>query len=527
MNKDTFQLTKRRSIHGSFTIYDGGHLTDQALSKAIKTNVDPVGHLMGKRNTGVFVVRHDDYVQLSVSEDIATHVYWDEDAGLEVAKGTDKAIAYIESVSQLPYTYMADEMRSRSDEGGAYTSVTHWTEETMRTRFDNIHWFDNAWEGHSWGDENGTPPCFWTKNYTTEGESSHTRMWASYEKQHPGRGWRIGYDVFTTYGMVLSALVDFLNMHVHEVHVWVQGTLEGMGSTELIAKLKGDVDGALAQYMGGRENAQAFWAADVSKSTDVFHYYASRPPQRIPVVPWRACNMGMRMYGGQRPQVFPATTWLRKVLDSYGGGKHPAGSVARLVLNAVRELPDDVVYTNYSGFVKMIPMGKDDALDFAWSEIRPNEYKMVAVGSPPGPCGYLYKIANPGFFMGMGSVATSQHSAFGIGRSEDELYNQTIRMLETGAGTSGHMIASILCHRSHFMWYLEEVYLNLTTKMSIYLMPFNEPAGTEYHAVEEYSNALEDMEKIFDHWAVGRYPRYTLVNFALCRGLVNFFASHT
>jgi len=509
LKRDIFQVTKRRGIHGSFIIPEG---------KTVKTSVDPVGHLMGKRNTGVFVVNHDDYVQLSMSDDIVTHIYWDEGGGHAVVEGGDKAIAYIESVSQLPRIAKSQGVNQKGD---AYTCASHWTEKTIRTSFDSIRWFDNAWEGHSWGDES-TPPCFWTKNYTElDADDNHTRMWEDYEKRYPDRGWRVGYDVFTSYDMVLSALVDFLNMHVHEAHVWVQGTLQDMSATELIAKLKKDVHEAFAGYMEGRKDAREFWTVDVARSTDVFYYYASRPPQRIPVVPWRVCNMGMRIYEGQsKPQVFPATTWLHKVKMR---GVLP-GPVARLMGAAIMQISDGVVYTNYSGFVKMIPMGKRDPLDFGWLEVRPNEYMMVAAGSAPGPSGYLYKVANPSFFRGMGSVATSQHSAFGVGRSEGELYDQTMRMVETGAGTSGHMIASLLCHRSHFLWYLEEVYLNFTTKNSIYLMPFNEPAGTEYHTFEEYRNALADMEMIVKQ---GGYPRYALVHFALCRGFVSFFMSNT
>ena len=651
---DAFRTTKRRGLHGSFII-DADHSSKFELgpNKSAKTNIDPVGHLMGKRNTGVFVVNHDEVALLGMTDECTTHIYLE--SGAETREGYDKAVAYVEAVSQLP-----EYKESMAGKGLAYTSDTHWNEETMRTRFDNITWFDNAWTGFSWGDEDVTPPCFWTKNYTDEkadkvlyldgdtlvkwpkaerfwekneyapfkdrtamiddhmqtfrnvmkkhsnaviffnggadmsrkyaseiagvvvvhkamlarnmearkedasqalhpqdlheslrlqseykshliafdtfesanepglymavpgagkthfvesrrgmprASDAHTRMWKEYEKNYPDRGWRVAYDTFASYEAVLSALVDFLNMHVHEVHVWIQGTLQDMSSTELLRRLKVDIQGEFAKYMNGRKAAQDLWHYSLDQSTDLNYYYASRPPQRIPTVPWRTCNMGMRIFSERKPQVFPASTWMSEM------------GLGTLNVNAKEAiLFGKEVYVNYSGYVKMIPLWDHDAVDFAWKEISPNEYVMVPVGSAPGASGYLYKVANPDFFMGMGSVATSQHSVFGLGRSEEELYNQAVRKLETGTGTSGHMIASALCCRAHFMWYLEEVHRNLMTKKSIYLMPFNEPAGTEYHTIEEYRNAIVDMDRIA---AEGRYPKYALAHLEICRAFVN------
>uniref|UniRef100_A0A2V0RCK3 VP7 n=1 Tax=viral metagenome TaxID=1070528 RepID=A0A2V0RCK3_9ZZZZ len=507
MSKETYQLTKRRSIHGSFVVY-------QSMKKMAKTTIDPVGHLMGKRNTGVFTVSPNDYGTLSTHQDLVTNRYVEDDS-TEVADGAHKAIAYIESVSQLPEMDAVNDDVKKANPMGAYTNKTHWNEETVRSRFDNIQWFDNAWEGYSWGDEDVTPPCFWTKNYTDlDANDDHTLDWKDYEETHQDRGWRVGFDIFSTYDMVLSALMDFLNMHIHEVHVWIQGSLQDMSSTELIARLKNDASEEFENYMNGRKNAQALWEADLSTSTDVYHYYASRPPQRIPTVPWRVCNMGMRQFPDQKPQVYPATTWMGEVAAKMAAAKMP-----ETVMHTILE--DKVIYTNYSGFVKMIPMWKHDKLDFAWKEVRPNEYMIVKNGSAPGPNGYLYKVANPDFFMGMGSVATSQHAAFGVGRSERELYDQMVRKVETGKGTSGHMIASALCHRSHLLWYLEEVYTNLKLKKSIYLMPFNEPEGAEYHTVKEYQHALTDMKEIIRR---KEYPKYAVVHLIYCYNLVKHFS---
>ena len=183
--------------------------------------------------------------------------------------------------------------------------------------------------------------------------------------------------------------------------------------------------------------------------------------------------------------------------------------------------PNGTIYTNYSGYVKMIPIWKHDKVDYAWKEVRPNEYVIVANGSAAGPTGYLYKVANPNFFMGMGSVATAQHAAFGLGRSEQELEFQELRKLRSnGVGGSGHLVAAALANTSHVMWYLQEVFQNLKTKQSIYLMPFNEPAGTVYHTVEEYRNALTDIEMIIHK---RKYPRYAQAHFAFCRLLVDHF----
>ena len=696
MIADKFRTTKRRSLHGSFMIYDAFSDSDRPQDdderrrKSIKTNVDPVGHLMGKLNTGVFVVNHEDYANLTSHDDIMTEYYLEESSGSMTREGGDKALAYIEAVSQLPHfeseshtdgdIFTRDPYSVVGMDMTVYTSDTHWNESSERQRLDNIVWFSNSWTGYSWGKEQAPPPCFWTKDFTDlDANDAHTVMWREYDKKYPDRGWRIGYDTFNTYDMVLNALVDFLNMHVGEVHVWVQGTLDDMGPYQMMKQLQEDIHPAFNDYMAGRAEAKNFWKIDVSKSQDVFSYYASRPPQRIPVVPFRVCNMGMREYPNQKPQVFPASTWLREIAKPEapravdvivlpaGTGKStyakampkhfvdiddivdattnkPAMKAMRaealttgswdrvnakngeLFAEALTMYPQDViflvhdekmfggkvnvrvlgsakltesemlaiaarrdkedqqwgeatrfnwktsnapimtrkainammgkilntraaakakgkatsllgkglttddldsatfsentVYTNYSGYVKMIPIWKHDKVDYSWKEIRPNEYVMVANGSAPGLSGYLLKVANPKFFMGMGSVATSQHSAFGLGRSENELFNQTLRKLRTGVGSSGHMIAFPLCNTSHGLHYLQEVFNNLKTKTSIYLMPFNEPAGSEYHTIEEYRNALTDMEIIINN---GGYPKYAQAHIAFCRLLLDHF----
>lgn len=517
---DNFLNTKRRTITASWTFVDGDILRRYNVPRTIrsrfKTELDPVGILMGKQVARVQIVDYDDWGELSVHPAITTVTFSDFPWGVELGQGevthegTDKATAYIESVSQAPDHQKID---------GPYTNATHWNVDFYAIDFDKIEWFDNVWEDNSWDDhqEYYGPPCFWTKN-DHDGDDPHTKAWEKFDARIPDFGWRVTYDRFTTYEFVLRALVLFLVRYPKQSHVWIQGTCPGgddhedMNPTETIARLKADIKAACAQYFGGmRPYMEGYWSTDVATSTDLYHYYAGRPPQRIPVIPWRVSNYGMRKYGGKlNPQVFPASTWAGKLYKNADPDD--------------RYFTDDAIYSNYSPFVHMVPIWEGDDVDYAWVCVGPNQYVMRAMPRPhiPGEAynafGILLKVAAPEFFMGLGSVATAQHSCFGVGRSESELMEQAIRRVATGHDTSGHMIASALCHRAHFLWYLEEVYTNMMSKKSIYLMPFNEPAGTEYHSIEEYGYAVNDMGDIIER---GGYPYYARAQVGICRDFVS------
>ena len=615
---DKLQVTKRRTMNGSFLVVDG------------ETNIDPVGHLMGKRHSRVFQLNENDLANM-----MTKHSY-----------RVDKAIAYVEAVSQLP---------EHNPGSLAYTNDDHpppSQDDGVRIDFETIEWFANAWKGNSWkksiNDEGGGPPCFWTKDraYSTE---SHTRDWRTYDAKFPRRGWRVTYDEFPRYEDVLTELKRFLYRYPSGSHVWIQGTLEGQNPTDTVMRLRRDIAATASQgaMAGGALNMvyTSYWKTRLEYSNDIMFFYANRAPQRIPVIPWRVSNHGMRLFNGAlKPQLYPSSTWMTK-----HGLKPP--------------YTQDEIYSNYSGFVELIPIEDEDEVDFAWKRVGENKYIMssphelltfvdgdtiveyphgarfwetgnyepykdreamidahmltfrkymsehpravilsngggdmarkyrnemrgvvtisfkelerhmasrVAEGNEYQPTDphqsmnnqmeyirvlpeipsfhsihepglymatsgagkstfveekanaevNLYKVRDPKFFLGLGSVSTAQHGAYGIGRDEASLAFQTRRKVETGHDTSGHMIASVLCPRSHLLWYLEEVYINMTTKKSIYIVPFNEPTDTMYHSIDEYKNAIIDMKKLDSSRT---YPGYARNQVGICRSFVELF----
>jgi hypothetical protein len=74
-----------------------------------------------------------------------------------------------------------------------------------------------------------------------------SRAWIEYEKLYPGRGWRVSYENNASLNHVYDRLLDFLDEYPSgEVHVWIQGNLNGMGPTttmeQLREKLKTEMD---------------------------------------------------------------------------------------------------------------------------------------------------------------------------------------------------------------------------------------------------------------------------------------------
>lgn len=108
-----------------------------------------------------------------------------------------------------------------------------------------IEYFNNSWKNNSWtaklksGD---TIPVFWTKDNNPLA-TPIDKEWDRYNKKYPGVGRRITYDVYNTFDKVLSAYRKFLNQSKGEevVHVWIQGTLDGAGPSEMLSMLRKEV----------------------------------------------------------------------------------------------------------------------------------------------------------------------------------------------------------------------------------------------------------------------------------------------
>uniref|UniRef100_A0A2V0RMJ6 VP7 n=1 Tax=viral metagenome TaxID=1070528 RepID=A0A2V0RMJ6_9ZZZZ len=131
----------------------------------------------------------------------------------------------------------------------------------------------------------------------------------------------------------------------------------------------------------------------------------------------------------------------------------------------------------------------------------------------------LYEVEDSSFFLGLGSVVTSSHRYFSIGRSPSNLLEQFLRKESGKEDLSGHMFASVLAFKSHFLWYLEEIAINMEKSTTIYAFPFKEPKGKQYHSINEYRDSVVYMERKL----LPEYPHYARDNVIICKELVRSF----
>lgn len=269
---------------------------------------------------------------------------------------------------------------------------------------------------------------------------------------------------------------------------------------EVVKALQALPSSSLNRNNVGYDEYKRLWDVPITDSYDLWELYGSKNPVRIPVIPWRVSNLGMRVYDkGLPPQLFPPSSFCK-------------------IMNIdLSDLDVVEIYGNYSDYVKLIPMDADSAkkLDFGWREVGRNLYSMIAANDENYST--LLMIEDPSFFNGCGSVVTSAHACFGLGRSSSELLFQFERKVNTGHSTSGHMIASVLAFQSHFLWYLEEVFNNFSTKTTTYETDFIEPESGSYHTIHEYRNAIHDMEMVDNNKL---YPKHARINFGLCKKFV-------
>jgi len=273
-------------------------------------------------------------------------------------------------------------------------------------------------------------------------------------------------------------------------------------------------------------NVSKYWHTRANATVDVFVRYSDIRPSRIPIIPWRVFSSGMRIVPNNatfQDSDFPGVMHVNKAHyksvplhpqlfpSSYLFSDEPAEAGFRT----------PAVYSNYSKFVELVPYDEEvhGKPDFAWRQKRAdngeqlNEYMMVYRVDFGKDSESLLMVKDPSFFLGLGSVVTAQHAAFGIGRHPHELHAQYLRARSgEDGGTSGHMFAAVLAHTAHCMWYLHEVMLNMKTKRSIYSVSFDEPKEAVYHTVQEYRNALIDMKTFEDRTIDGittfGYPKF-------------------
>uniref|UniRef100_A0A2V0RLQ4 Uncharacterized protein n=1 Tax=viral metagenome TaxID=1070528 RepID=A0A2V0RLQ4_9ZZZZ len=103
-------------------------------------------------------------------------------------------------------------------------------------------YFSNSWRGNSWAAklrQGDTKPVFWTKNEDAISDQIDAD-WKAYDEKFSGRGMRIAYDVFTTKEDVLREYKFFINKYKSEAeaHVWIQGTLDGLGPDRMLRYLR-------------------------------------------------------------------------------------------------------------------------------------------------------------------------------------------------------------------------------------------------------------------------------------------------
>jgi hypothetical protein len=86
-----------------------------------------------------------------------------------------------------------------------------------------------------------TTPVFWTKNEDAITDPID-RDWQKYEQKYSGVGRRIAYDKFTTKEAVLVEYKRFLKATkgAKHRHIWIQGTLDGMGPSAMMKYLRGN-----------------------------------------------------------------------------------------------------------------------------------------------------------------------------------------------------------------------------------------------------------------------------------------------
>lgn len=347
--------------------------------------------------------------------------------------------------------------------------------------------YENAWPS-SWEavvtDNGEHAPVFWTKDLR-EYSSPRAANFLEAARLDARKYKMIPYTEYNSYRKVRSAFKQFIldNQSSPEVHLWIQGTLStkaGPLTISMMAEALSEDIMSDARSIG-RASTQiitSYWKSSILQSRDMYAHYANRrPPSRIPVIGCRVSNWGMRLYDTKAalPQLCTPSTLYTSL-----------GLPRTLLIDA------EAKYLNYSKHVKLRPITEAETLelDYAWKRSNSGHYTMSL------PVQGTFTISNPAFMNGFSSVCTSAHSTYGYGRDPSELVFQMTREIDSGHGTSGHMIASCLMFRAHLLLYLNDVHYNNTTNKSIYNLEVKEPTSGRYHTNQEYKHAIDDINTL-------------------------------
>lgn len=370
-----------------------------------------------------------------------------------------------------------------------------------RSQMPEIKLYPNNWN-LSWervlAGEN-VPPTYWTKDvreYTSPRAINYPRI------NDKEKYVMAPYSELTTYNEVLSDFLKFLdnNKDADEVHLWTQGNLNGnYDPLRMANKLFSDVKmkQQIAEFSVSSDLVKEYWSRDLKDTDDHYLKCATLSnPRRINVVGWRVCNFGIRDYKQTYPQLVPSTT---------------IGKIMKINRGNLIGVNTAEIYLNYSGHVRLrkIMTNEIEDLDFAY-ELLENGTFMAVI--PKEGC---FVVDNVSMFSGYGSLCTSLHSAYGLGRDVKSLMNEYKRKMITDVGSSGHMIASSLMFRCHLLTYLQEILINNTSKKSIYNLPVVEPTSGLYHTKQEYQHAVSDIRNLIRQGVMNKIVQSNLHVIAL------------
>jgi hypothetical protein len=497
----------------------------------------------------------------------------------------------MEATTQTPVIAITSDLKDLSLISMEDFEVSGFDLHTTSLDVGRTYWFDNSWKNNSWKKMMERPgggySCFWTRD--VYGGDEFAQTFDEYDTQFPSKSYMVLNSVNT-----LETVKEMFKRFLHEnfgqeKHVWIQGTLEGKSTSQVLAMLQGVKRDHVYHDVFSDINVERYWLPappDKPNGSSLSDYHGGMLPHRISIVPWKVSTLGMRHHTVGSPQIFPSSrlfprSILKTSLPTTQGGNHSLNVLYKNYSNLVRirharNLGDDFywwrpiemmgskdpnAYTMINGdLVSIFPfkvsvlddienipsIGQGDVyighfkdpesvgatiVDTTLPAVYPewdvhpayrgissagiyhitDEHEMSKyvvltrdglyatqqINKAVKALTPVAEVSNRGFFMGLGSVVTSQHSVLGVGRSPNELLKQYVRKQTRthDGGTSGHMMAAAMAHTAHFLWYLEEIRVNRMTKTTVYTLHFDEPEGGVYHTDEEYKNAIDDLEK--------------------------------
>jgi hypothetical protein len=350
-------------------------------------------------------------------------------------------------------------------------------------------WFANSWTGsspqHMLRDVlagKRVPSVFWSKQ-VREKHSGYTKAWKALEDTYPGHLNPLFQYIYgegpgaRTYEDLLSDLTKWL--------------LERRRPTRDVLK---------HSMEGDREHVLAWWKQPIM--ANVRWYVSKLQPRKLNVQVCRQFNHGLAYVQGF-PQVFPTsslTTHDPSLLDEMSVDYNQR-------------------YYNYDPYVTMTQDVDLDSYDLHWTPHPEGGWRLVHHRESTVNASERFVIEDDMYCMGWGSVVVAWHSALGVGASvPDTLIRERIKGKYASQGkkvdVSGHIIHSLLSHDAHFLWGLEELWINLTSKQSIYVPIFDEQRKGAYHTITDYHAGLDAAAEF-------QLPTYAFERISVCRSVLN------